>query len=206
MMPLSFQTNWMAVLVLFLCVTMTLAAAIPTEDGLTARAQYHQHPNGIQPSSIDTTPLIQRFKKRGFLTTSDLSLSNINDIQAIFPKTPAAAAICIFFNTLLSHTIHSWASQPPQRTLIVRYGAFELAMFASGDDPIPWAWLEEFARMMINASVRGFASTCMMTYMHPEAYHAITVALSLRAGMALETMGALEVGTIIPVFLGGGGG
>ena len=79
-------------------------------------------------------------------------------------------------------------------------------MFASGDDPIPWAWLEDFARMMINASARGFASTCMMTYMHPEAYHAITVALSLQAGVALEAMGAVMVGTTNSEFLRGGGG
>ena len=192
-------------MVLFLYVTMSFSAAIPTENVPTARAQHHQNPNRIHPLSVDTTSHALRLTKRGFLATHDLSIYNINNVQGIFPKPPAAAAICIFFNTLLSHAIRSWASQPAQRTLIVRFGAFELAMFASGDDPIPWAWLEDFARMMINASARGFASTCMMTYMHPEAYHAITVALSLRAGMALEAMGALEVGTMIPVYLGGGG-
>ncbi|KAL8779721.1 MAG: hypothetical protein Q9213_006810 [Squamulea squamosa] len=88
---------------------------------------------------------------------ANLGLQSTNIIGTIQPIGPAAPAMKFFYDVMFFCATQTWPQHPPPNNFIVKYGAFELAMFAAGA-PIPWQWMAEFAHMMSQTTSMGFTN------------------------------------------------
>ncbi|KAL8769542.1 MAG: hypothetical protein Q9209_004473 [Squamulea sp. 1 TL-2023] len=138
----------------------------------------------LSPVHNEVEPRSPMLAKRTMFANLGLRSSQL--IAAIQPIDPAAHAMKYFYDVMFWCATQSWPQYAPPRNYIIKYGAFELAMFAEGG-PIPWQWMAEFARMMSQASSMGFTSTYHMLFSDPDGTHAISAALSINPGMTLAS-------------------
>lgn len=165
------------------------AAVVLVKDNLLSGQSFSRHdalPSSAVPHSVPQSRASMLTKRTGGTMFANLGLRSSDLIGAIQPTAPAAATLEHFYNVMFWCATQSWPQQTPQPNFIISYGAFELAMFASGG-PIPWQWMADFARMMSQASSQGFTSTYHMLSCNPEETHVISIAMTIKA--AVDTAG-----------------
>lgn len=84
-------------------------------------------------------------------------------LAAITPSIYAAHALKSLFTALYDSVIDSWSRQPPRETFQINYGALRLSFYRR-HDVIPWAFVADVARKMVNAVERGLLAFLEATF------------------------------------------
>lgn len=99
----------------------------------------------------------------------DLTVRRIEILTASVPIALAAHSLEFFYNAILYNALTSWRTQLPQRILILSMGPLKLTMKvvfdAGAGQGIPWAFVQNFARNMVEMTAMGFTGTYDMYYM-----------------------------------------
>lgn len=125
--------------------------------------------------------------KRDDEQRDDLWVRRINILTNCIPYTSAAPVLELFYRTLLFHTLESWHTRPPQPHLTLTMGRLQLTMTVVLDldapQPIPWAFVRNFAINMMAMTAMGFTGTYDMYYMTPPNPHLRSLAVEVRFGI-----------------------
>jgi hypothetical protein len=150
----------------YLCLLLTflvfLTAAASIRHAQRSLDDSEMHDVGVLTSSIapDAPSIVShsRLRKRmGLIRLNNGWLGRLQSFDAILPGPVASTAFALFYEKIMTDVLETWADYPQTSHLRLHMDGLRLDMASTGEIPIPWNLVFQFANAMRQATEKGAA-------------------------------------------------